>query len=464
MELLIKEPNQKQKLFLLDRHKYIAFGGARGGGKSWAVRTKAKLLCLRYAGIKLLIIRKTYKELDNNHISPLRAELAGFAKYNDAKKLFTFPNTSTIAFGYCASDGDVEQYQGAEYDVIFIDEATNLDEMWIRKITACCRGVNEYPKRVYYTCNPGGRGHQYIKRLFVDRKYESGEDPSDYSFIQASVFDNPALLKSQPDYIKQLEALPPKLRDAWLYGKWDVFSGQFFSEFKDDPEHYDDGLWTHVINPLSEAKIRRMNLWRSYDFGYNKPFSVAWWGIDADGVLYRLLEYYGWNGLPDEGARLTDDEQFKKVREIEDQHPWLKGKRIRGVADPAIWNAQSGQSVAETAQKYKIYFIPADNARIPGWMQMRYRMQFDENGRARMYFFKNCKAIIRTMPLMLFSERDPEDLDTKLEDHALDEARYMCMTRPIKPIVPQRPQPIIYDPLGTVYQKSEKEAVRKFRV
>lgn len=461
MIVTLNKPSEKQRLFLLDQHKYIAFGGARGGGKSWSVRTKSKLLCSYYAGIKVLIVRKTYPELYNNHIMPLQSELSGIAKYHDGKKMFTFPNGSIIKFGYCKADSDVEQYQGAEYDVIFIDEATNLDEMWLRKIVVCCRGVNDFPKRVYFTCNPGGRSHHYIKRLFIDRKYEAGEDPEDYSFIQALPQDNPVLLKKQPDYIRQLESLPSKLRDAWLYGKWDVFSGQFFEEFIDDPRHYQDREWTHVIDPLSDTQIRRMNIWRSYDFGYNKPFSCGWWGIDADGVVYRLLELYGCTNTPNEGIKLTPHEQFTKIREIEDQHPWLKGKKIQGVADPAIWDASSGESTAETASKHGIYFNPGDNSRIAGWMQMRYRMQFDINGRARMYIFKNCKAFIRTIPILQFSETHPEDLDTNQEDHVADECRYFCMARPIKPLTEEAIHPIVYDPLDTVYKQKQ---ITRFRV
>ncbi|MCI8589422.1 MAG: Terminase-like family protein [Clostridiales bacterium] len=465
----IQSPNEKQKLFLTDQHKFVAFGGARGGGKSWAVRTKAKLLCLNYPGIKLLIIRKTYKELDNNHISPLRGELSGIATYNDSKKRFTFPQNrkgaflgaSTISFGYCASDADAEQYQGAEYDVIFIDEATNLDEMWIRKIIACCRGVNGFPKRVYYTCNPGGRSHHYIKRLFIDRNFHDTEDPDEYSFIQALVQDNTVLMKTQPDYVKQLEVLPPKLRDAWLYGRWDVFAGQFFEEFVDDPAHYADGVWTHVVDPLPLAKIRRMNIWRSYDWGYNKPFSCGWWGIDADGVVYRLLELYGCTESPDEGVKWTNDKQFKEMADIERQHPYLKGKKIQGVADPSIWDASHGESTAEAASRYGIYFEPGDNERIAGWMQMRYRLQFDGNGKPRMYIFNTCKAFIRTIPLLQYSETHPEDLDTKQEDHVADESRYFCMARPVKPLIQEEKRPPIYDPLGTL---KENKRVTQFRI
>ena len=215
--LTIQPPSDKQKLFLRASTKHIAFGGARGGGKSWSVRTKAKLLALRYAGIRILIVRRTYPELINNHINILRVELLDIAKYNDKDKVLKFGNGSSINFAYCARDTDLDRLQGVEYDVIFLDEATQLSEYQMKTIVACLRGVNEFPKRVYYTCNPGGQGHQYIKRVFIDRKFEDGEDPNDYTFIQSLVTDNKVLMESQPDYIKQLEALPPKLREAWLY-------------------------------------------------------------------------------------------------------------------------------------------------------------------------------------------------------------------------------------------------------
>ena len=197
--LQVQRPSEKQILFLQDHHKHVMFGGARGGGKSWAVRDKAKRLALRYPGIRLLIVRRTFKELENNHIQPLCAEQPGIARYLKQQRQFFFPNGSTLRFGYCAKDSDLDQYQGAEYDVVFLDEATQLKELWIRKITACVRGVNGFPKRVYYTCNPGGVSHGYIKRLFIDRKYEPGENPADYSFIQSLVTDNTALKESQPD-------------------------------------------------------------------------------------------------------------------------------------------------------------------------------------------------------------------------------------------------------------------------
>lgn len=450
MDILIEQPNGKQRLFLLDRHKHIAFGGARGGGKSWAVRTKAKLLAFRYSGIRLLIVRRSYPELMNNHINILRNELAGAAVYNDRDKILRFMNGSTINFMYCDRDGDLDRIQGVEYDVIFIDEATQLSEYQMKSIAACVRGVNPFPKRVYYTCNPGGRGHGYIKRLFVDRRFKDGENPEDYSFIQSLVSDNTALMKAQPDYIKQLEALPPKLKQAWLYGRWDIFDGQFFEDFKIGNEKEKSELrFTHVIKPfdISRGEARGWKLYRSYDFGYNRPFSCAWWAVDYDGVIYRILELYGCTSTPNEGVRWTPEKQFEEISRMEREHPWLKGRDIQGVADPSIWDASRGESVADTAARYGVYFTPGDNKRIAGWMQCHYRLQFDSEGYPRMYVFENCRAFIRTVPLLSFSTSNPEDLDTSGEDHAADEWRYFCMDRPIRPIISEE-RKIISDPLN----------------
>ena len=441
----------KQTLFLKDKHRHIAYGGARGGGKSWAVRTKSKLLAFRYPGIKILIVRKTYKELQNNHIEQLTAELAGFAKYNRSDKMFRFPNGSTISFGYCANEGDLGQYQGAEYDVVFIDEAGQLQESWIRKINLCVRGTNGFPKRTYYTLNPGGPGHAYFKRVFVDRNFNPDEDPNDYFFIQAKVEDNKALMDTQPDYLRELENLPPTLRAAWKDGRWDVYEGQFFEDFRDDPEHYQDRRWTHVIDPFEIPD--GWTICRSYDFGYGKPFSCAWWAVDYDGTIYRIMELYGCTRTPNEGVKWTPDKQFEEIHKTEMQHPWLKGKTIIGVADPAIWDASRGESVADTAARYGVFFTPGDNERIAGWMQCHYRLQFDEDGYPRMYVFNTCRAFIRTIPLLIYDEHKVEDLDTTMEDHVADEWRYFCMSRPIKPIRAVKEQRILFDPLDMMKRR-----------
>lgn len=460
--LKIPEPNEKQKLFFADRHKYVAYGGARGGGKSWAVRVKAVLLALRYPGIIIMIIRRSYPELRANHIEPMRKMVGKTcARYNDSKKEYLFKNSSTILFRYCASEKDMDTYQGTEADIIFIDEATHFEEKVFRMFVACLRGVNTFPKRVYLTCNPGGKGHAWVKRLFIDRRFNDDENPADYAFIQALVDDNRALMATQPDYKKQLEALPPKLRDAWLYGRWDIFEGQFFEEFVDNPKGYAERTWTHVIPAFKPPSSWRR--FRSFDFGYSKPFSCGWWAVDHDGVLYRICELYGCTATPDEGVKWPVDKIFSEIARIEREHPYLAGHSINGVADPAIWQENGGVSIAEVAARHGVYFKRGDNARIPGWMQMHYRLAFDAEGHPMMYIFDTCKSFIRTIPTLVYSDTKPEDLDTTQEDHIADETRYMCMLNPIAPRIKSEPAAPTYDPLDLWQDRNNKTDNDKYK-
>lgn len=448
MIVKIAKPQPKQEEFLKATKKYIAFGGARGGGKSWAVRTKAKLLALRYPGIKILIVRRTYPELKRNHIITLRQELKGIAKYNDTDKILSFPNGSSISFMYCKNDSDCDNLQGAEYEIIFFDEATQLSEWQMTTIgKACNRAPNDYPKRIYYTCNPGGQGHSYIKRLFIDKQYDPSkkEKPENYQFIQSLVTDNYILMQTQPEYIEQLESLPEHQRKAWLYGDWDIFEGQYFEDFRTKPDakkcaehNLDPDLalkqrrWTHVIKPFDIPAD--WTIYRSFDWGYSKPFSCGWWAVDHDGTLYRILEFYGCKkNEPNVGLKMPPNKVFKAIHKIETEHEWLKGKRIIGVADPAIWSKERGVSIYEMAVAQGVYFIKGDNKRVPGWNQVHYRFDFDDNGYPQMYIFDTCKDFIRTIPLLMYDEHKVEDLDTDGEDHIADETRYMCMQRPIKP-------------------------------
>ncbi len=456
-------PNPKQIAFFTATAQHVCYGGARGGGKSWAMRRKFNMLAMRYPGLKLLLLRRSMQELRENHILPLLAELHNYAVYKREEKAFVFPNGSRLVLGYCDNDNDVLQYQGAEYDVVGFEEATLFEEAWIVMITTSVRTIrDDWKVRFYYTCNPGGASHAYIKRLFIDRRFKEDENPEDYVMIRATVYDNHVLMARDPDYVKRLKALPPMKRRAHLEGDWSVYEGQVFEEFTDDPEHYGDRLNTHVIEPF--APKAEWPVYRSFDFGYAKPFSCGWWTVDYDGRLYRILELYGCvPDEPDTGVRWTPEQIFDEIARTEQGHPWLKGKRIYGVADPAIWDTSTGRSIAEIADSRRVYFEKADNKRLPGWMQVHYRLTFDERGVPMMYIFRNCKDTIRTLPLLQYDKIKVEDVDTTMEDHAADEIRYMCQFRPIKPVKAIERKPQVYDPLSTdEYQVDGYEYYRRY--
>ncbi|MBQ8914593.1 MAG: phage terminase large subunit [Clostridia bacterium] len=452
IDLFLPSPSPRQREFLESTHRYVAFGGARGGGKSFAVRLKAALMCLKYPGIRIMIVRRTYPELRQNHIIPLKDLVGSIAVYRETTRDMTFKGGSVISFRYCRNVTDLDKFQGTECDVLFIDEATQFTEEMYDRISACVRGANDFPKRIYLTCNPGGRGHGWVKRLFIDRQPRAGESREDYFFIRSLVTDNRALMEKDPTYIKKLEALPPKLRQAWLCGDWDIFEGQFFEEFKDDPEHYGDRRYTHVIAPFEVPDD--WTIYRSFDFGYSKPFSCDWWAIDYEGRAYLILQLYGCSGTPNDGVKWDPDRIFREIHRIESEHRWLRGKRVFGVADPSIWDASRGDAIIEAADRNFVHFQPGDNKRIPGWMQCHYRLAFDAEGYPMVYFFNTCRDAVRTLPLLSYSERTPEDLDTDAEDHFADSFRYFCMSRPIRPKTEAVPDEITDDPLDLLRDKT----------
>lgn len=434
--LRTERPNPRQREFFLSDARYTLYGGARGGGKSWAARRKAVLLCIAHALLRVLLVRRTMPELRENHILPLMAELDGYAKYRQDDRAFLFPNGSRLKLGYCDSDGDLLQYQGNEYDVIFFEEATNLKENWITFISTTLRSVRTdgFSPRIYYTGNPGGVSHAYFKRLFIDGQFSEEEDPDDYRYIPATVYDNAILMERNPEYIKQLKALPENIRRAHLEGDWNVFDGAFFAEFRTQCKPLSDAVGTHVIEPFAVPFTWR--IYRSFDWGYSKPSACLWWAVDYDGRAYLVDEFYtcamrGNTAVPDTGLKWTADQVFAEIHRRETEK--FEGRKIVGVADPAIWAENGGEAIVAAADRHQVYFDKADHTRAAGWMQVRRRLQFGEDGRPMMYVFSNCRHTIRTIPALQYSQTDPEDLDTTEEDHIADAMRYFCMASPLAP-------------------------------
>ena len=474
---VIWQPQPKQIEFMSRPEDEALYGGSAGGGKSDALVMEATRQ-VSVPHYKALILRKTYPQLTELIDKSLRYYSAAFpgARYNASEHTWRFPTGAKITFGSMQHSKDKLNYQGKAYDFIAFDELTHFT--YDEYIYLSSRNRPNGPGTRCYiraTANPGGVGHGWVKDRFItsgkpmttiwekvqvarpdgnlETKYRSR------IFVPSSVFDNKILLDNDPDYLIRLASMPEAERRALLYGDWDSYSGQFFAEWRDSPDPtmcskagitVEQALvqrrFTHVIEPFDIP--RHWTFMRSYDFGYNKPFAMNYYACDPDGVIYMVAEYYGCTGVPDEGVKWTPDEQFRRFREFEDAHPLLRGRRfVDSVADPSIWDTSRGESVAETAQRHGIYFTPGDNARINGWMQVRYRLQLDSNGYPRLYVFDTCKAARRTMPLLLFSETHPEDCDTKMEDHLQDSLRYLCMSRPIAPIITDVKKVILSDPL-----------------
>lgn len=415
---------------------------AAGGGKSYGQLLDTLLYAARYPGSRQLLLRRTYPELENSLILQ-HFELfppKPYYDYNISRHVGTLANGSKIFFGYSENEADVRRYQSAEFDVIRFDELTHFTEYQYTYLLSRLRGTRPYPRSMKSSTNPGGVGHAWVKARFITgaqpnvvRTVKTRGGEMTRVFLPSRLTDNPALLESDPDYVDRLRALPEKEYKALLLGEWDIYEGQVFSEWRNDPEHYADGAWTHVIKPF--AIPAHWRIWRGFDFGYAKPFSVGWYAATPDGKCYRILEWYGCTGEPDVGLQLTPQQIAKEIHEMEKQHELLRGRRVIGIADPAIFARSVGQSVAEmmAAAPNFVLFSEGDNNRLAGKMQMHYRLAFDKNGACGLQVFDTCKDFIRTVPALVYSQTHPEDVDTTQEDHAYDECRYVLMANPISP-------------------------------
>lgn len=461
---MIWSPQPRQAVFMSRPEYECLYGGAAGGGKSDALINEA-LRQVHIPNYRGLILRRTFPQLEAliSRSRQLYQRAFPAARYVGSDHRWEFPSGATIFFGSMQLEDDKYKYQGKPYDFIAFDELTHFTLTQYMYLMSRNRPVGP-GTRVYIraTANPGGVGHGWVKARFIDAAppmvpvedtYEVADPGGKIIrlkkkrvFVNSSVFDNQKLLENDPNYLATLAMLPEAERDALLYGDWTSFEGQFFREFRDDPAHYEDRQGTHVIEPFEVPDS--WQIYRSFDFGYSRPFSVGWWAVDYEGRLYRILELYGCKDKnPNTGLRWQPDKIFGEIARIEREHRWLKGKNILGVADPSIWDGSRGVSVAEMAARQGVYFEKGVNERLPGWMQVHYRMTFDEGGIPMMYVFRTCRAFIRTMPALTYSETHVEDLDTDGEDHVADEVRYMCMARPIKPVAVQERKAKPYNPL-----------------
>ena len=465
MNNIVWQPQDKQRVFMSRFEDEALYGGAAGGGKSDALVIEA----LRQVNIphyKALIIRKTFPQLaeliDKTH-NYYRRAFPG-ARYNGTNHTWTFPSGAKIIFGSMQHSKDKFQYQGQAYDFIAFDELTHFT--WDEYNYLFSRNRPNGPgTRVYTraTANPGGVGHGWVKERFITAMkpmttiwddveiiFPDGHTETRRKsriFVPSSVFDNPALLANDPDYLTRLASMPEAERKALLYGNWDSFSGQVFTEWINDPDHYQDRKYTHVIKPFKIPSD--WAIWCGLDWGYSRPFSVGWYAVDRERRLYRIREYYGCTGTPNTGLKLEPSEVARNIKTIETEDPNLKDRKIYRVGDPAIWGSDGTESIGALFERERVYFEHGDHARIDGKMQVHHRLAFDDNGYPLLYVFDTCKHFIRTVPNLVYDESNVEDIDTDGEDHIYDELRYVCMKNPIAPRPQAARKPKPYDPLST---------------
>ncbi len=414
MDVRLGELNPKQKEFMRARTRYIAYGGARGGGKSHVLRIKAICGALHYPDLRILIVRREYPELEQGMILPMKKMIPdALAVYNGSMRMFTFANGSIIKFGHYGT-GDDTEYQGQEYDWIFIDEATQFTEMQFLTLGACLRGATPVERRIYLTCNPGGIGHAWVKRLFIDRIYNETEDASEYTFIQATVDDNPHLLAASPHYKRMLDVLPENLRRAWRDGDWNALSGVFFPEFSDK---------THIIRPLRRIP-RRWRKFRAIDYGLD-GFACLWIAMDETGRAYVYREVLEKDMIVSEAARLI--ERLTPPRE----------EILCTYAPGDLWSRQkdSGRMMSEIFVQNGVPLVRASNARCSGWMAVKeYLRPMREGERyGGLLICSDCRAVIRSLREIQHDAQNPNDCATEPHGitHSADALRYFCvMERP----------------------------------
>lgn len=398
--------------FFHSKKKYTCYGGARGGGKSWAIQRKALLGAVKeYPGIRILIIRREYGDMENSLISPMLKILpADLYKYNKSDHMLTFDNGSTIKFGNMPGYGAAVQgkYQGQEYDWLFIDEATQFTETEFRGLCAIVRGANKIPKRVYLTCNPGGVGHFWVKRIFVDRDFKAGEDPKDYEFIPATVDDNKDLMDADPDYVKALDALPEDIRNAHRHGDWNALGGTFFPEFMDG---------VHTCKPFPIP--RHWQRYRAMDYGLDMFFCI-WVAVDEHGRHYVYRTFCQSNMLVSEAAQV----QLQLTRPDEDIN--------YTIAPPDMWSRSrdTGKNQANTFAENGVCLVKADNNRVAGWSALKEMLKIQADGRPNLIIFDTEGDLIDCLKCIQADPTNPDD--TKKNPHEIthgpDALRYYAQS------------------------------------
>ncbi len=398
---------KKQKRFIDAKETEVLFGGAAGGGKSYGQIVDALLTALFFPKSKQLILRRTFSELEK---SLIRTALALYPRdiftFNSSSHTGKFKNGSVIDFGYCAAENDVYQYQSAEYDVVRFDELTHFTEAQYLYLISRVRGANKFPKQVKSSTNPGGIGHGWVKSRFVDPSVPNcsflGNDGMKRIFIPSLLDDNMFLMENDPNYKSRLLALPEREKKALLYGDWNVFEGQYFTEFSRKK---------HVTEPFEiPADWRKF---RTIDYGLDR-LACLWIAISPDRCAYVYREFCESNLPISASAKGISD----RTPHTEDIYATL--------APPDLWSRsqESGKSKASLFSEYGINLTKTSNNRETGWLSIK-ELLCEKGGQVGLKIFSTCQELIKCLPSLMIDKIRPTDCSTEPHEitHAPDALR-----------------------------------------
>jgi hypothetical protein len=429
-----------------NKSRFLVMKGGAGSGKSVFVTQKFLYRSLKEQHPKkkhrFLVVRKVGKTIRESCFAEMRNTISTWGM----EKLFTVHKSDMKIicrngneFIFAGLD-DVEKIKSISgVTGIWAEEANELEVRDLRQLNLRLRGWTPFYKQIIPSFNPVSYGNWLRTEFFTNPARV------DTTIHNSTYKDNKFIDEEYKAQLEGYKDIDPYYYQVYVCNEWGSAEGSCFPEFRDNCNP--DRIWTHVIEPFDPPK--EWKIYRSFDFGYSKPFSVGWWTQDYDGRLYRILELYGCTGEPNKGIQWYPQKIAERIRQIEDEHRYLKGRRIIGVADPSIWDVSRGESIAEVMEKNRVYFEKGDNKRIPGKMQVHYRLAFDENGIPMLYVFNHCKDFIRTLPELTYDEHDPEDVDSDKEDHAYDDTRYLCQMNPIAPRKNVPVKAVKYNPLDT---------------
>lgn len=458
MQEVIWEPQPGPQTALISCPTFeVFYGGARGGGK-----TEASIGdWLEHSGTfgevaTGVFFRRKFKQLEEVVARTKQLFPRIGSKYNEQKAEWAMPGGARLKFRYIERDSDAQEYQGHSYTRVYVEEATNFPSPApIDLLRGTLRSAHGVPVGMRLTGNPGGPGHHWVKARYITpdpRGYRilrdtykgmQGEDlVLERVFIPSKISDNVLLYKNDPFYIARLrQAGSEALVRAWLEGNWDLVDGAFFDCWDENKHVLRTRDWLHKV---PDHALR----YRAFDWGYARPFCCGWyavsdgtWGL-PDGALLKYREWYGTNGKPNEGVKMAVDLVALgiRAREVHPTKPELAERISFGVADPSIYIRDGGPSIAETMAASGLSWRRADNKRVPGWAEVRRRLN-GEGGKPLLYILDCCDDTIRTLPTLQVDQTDVEDLDTEGEDHAADETRYACMGRPWVEYAPEHDDP-----------------------